>query len=224
MNSNKKIPARTVERMVLYKRLLSDLQSRGEKTLFSHQLANLAHNTSAQVRRDLMTIGHGGSPRKGYNISDLLNRISDILDSSNDHYIALVGIGNLGSAILSYFSFSHPGLKIVAAFDDDPEKINRELCGCPCYAISQFKEKVQELGVTLGIITVPASYAQKVADLMVDSGIKGILNFAPVPLKLPENISDARIDIASSLERLAYFSERRDSSGNTQNSSAAHRE
>lgn len=209
MKPTKGIPARTIERMVLYKRLLADLQSKGQRTLFSHQLAALAHNTSAQVRRDLMTIGHGGSPRKGYDVAELIRKISEILDGSNDRIIALVGVGNLGRAILSYFTYRHPGLTIVAAFDSDDAKVNRVISGCRCYHISRFEEKVKELGINLGIITVPASHAQETADRMVAAGVKGILNFAPVPLKLPDDVFADRIDIASSLEKLAYFADRR---------------
>ena len=207
MKLNKNIPARTIERMVLYKRLLSDLLSKGQKTLFSHQLAALAHNTPAQVRRDIMTIGHEGSPHKGYEIATLISHISEILDGSNDRSIALVGIGNLGRAILSYFTFRHPGLTIVAAFDMDESKVNRVISGCRCYHISEFPERVKEFGINVGIITVPASYAQDVADVMVAAGIKGILNFAPVPLKVPESVYTDRIDIASALEKLAYFAD-----------------
>lgn len=125
MKLTKNIPARTIERMVLYKRLLSDLLSKGQKTLFSHQLAALAHNTPAQVRRDIMTIGHEGSPHKGYDIASLISRITVILDGSKDRSIALVGVGNLGRAILSYFTYRHPGLTIVAAFDTDESKVDR---------------------------------------------------------------------------------------------------
>lgn len=207
MKTLKDIPARTIERMVLYKRLLIDLQSKGERMLFSHQLAELAHNTSAQVRRDLMTIKHGGSPRKGYDVAELIRKISEILDGSNERIIALVGVGNLGRAILSYFTYRHPGLNIVAAFDSDDAKVNRVISGCRCYHINDFEEKVRELGINLGIITVPASYAQDTAERMVSAGIKGILNFAPVPLKLPDNVYADRIDIASSLEKLAYFAD-----------------
>lgn len=202
------IPARTIERMVLYKRLLGDLQSKGQKTLFSHELAALAHNTSAQVRRDLMTIGHTGSPRKGYDVNELIRKISSILDGSAERIIALVGVGNLGRAILSYFTYRHPGLTIVAAFDTDDAKVNRVISGCRCYHINCFEEKAKELGINLGIITVPAGYAQEVANKMVHAGIKGILNFAPIPLKLPDDVYADRIDIASSLEKLAYFADR----------------
>lgn len=202
------IPARTIERMVLYKRLLADLQSKGQQTLYSHQLAALAHNTSAQVRRDLMTIGQSGSPRKGYDVTELITRISEILDGSKERIIGLVGVGNLGRAILSYFTYRHPGLTIVAAFDSDDAKVNRVISGCRCYHINDFEEKIKELGINLGIITVPAPHAQETADRMVAAGIKGILNFAPVPLKVPDNVFADRIDIASSLEKLAYFAER----------------
>ena len=100
MKLTKNIPARTIERMVLYKRLLSDLLSKGQKTLFSHQLAALAHNTPAQVRRDIMTIGHEGSPHKGYDIASLISRITVILDGSKDRSIALVGVGNLAAVTI----------------------------------------------------------------------------------------------------------------------------
>ncbi len=207
MKLTKNIPARTIERMVLYKRLLSDLLSKGQKTLFSHQLAALAHNTPAQVRRDIMTIGHEGSPHKGYDIASLISRITVILDGSKDRSIALVGVGNLGRAILSYFTYRHPGLTIVAAFDTDESKVDRVISGCRCYHTRDFESKVKELDINVGIITVPAGQAQAVADMMVAAGIKGVLNFAPVPLRVPDSVCADRIDIASSLEKLAYFAD-----------------
>lgn len=205
MKKNNPIPARTIERMVLYKRILSDLHSKGVSMLFSHQLAELAHNTSTQVRRDLMEIGYSGSPRRGYNVTELISAISRILDGSHERIIALVGVGNLGRAILSYFTYKHPGLTIAAAFDSDERRINRVVSGCRCYHFDLFDSLVQEKKINLGIITVPAAAAQSVADRMTGAGIRGILNFAPVPLKVPEGVFVDRIDIASSLEKLAYF-------------------
>ena len=199
------IPARTIERMVLYKRILGDLQGKGVSMLFSHQLADLAHNTSTQVRRDLMEIGYSGSPRKGYNVAELISAISQILDGSRERIIALVGVGNLGRAILSYFTYNHPGLTIAAAFDTDERRINRVVSGCRCYHFDRFEELVREKQINMGIITVPALAAQSVADRMTAAGIRGILNFAPVPLTVPEGVFVDRIDIASALEKLAYF-------------------
>lgn len=191
--------------MVLYKRLLSDLKSKGVQTLFSHELAELANNTSTQVRRDLMEIGQTGSPRRGYDVVQLINNISRILDGSEERPVALVGVGNLGCAILSYFSYSHPGLTIAAAFDRDSGKVGRTVAGCRCYHMNQLETLVHEMKISLGIITVPAIAAQEVADRMTGAGIRGILNFAPVPLKVPEYVYVDRIDIASALEKVAYF-------------------
>ena len=205
MKKKTPIPARTIERMVLYKRILGDLQGKGVSMLFSHQLADLAHNTSTQVRRDLMEIGYSGSPRKGYNIAELISAISQILDGSRERIIALVGVGNLGRAILSYFTYKHPGLTIAAAFDTDERRINRVVSGCRCYHFDRFEELVREKQINMGIITVPALAAQSVADRMTAAGIRGILNFAPVPLAVPEGVFVDRIDIASALEKLAYF-------------------
>ncbi|MBQ9336163.1 MAG: redox-sensing transcriptional repressor Rex [Lentisphaeria bacterium] len=206
MNRTNPIPERTIERMVLYKRILTDLQSKGVVSLFSHQLAELAHNTSTQVRRDLMEIGYSGSPRKGYQVADLINAISTILDGSQERVIALVGVGNLGRAILSYFTCKRAGLSIAAAFDADERRVNRVVSGCRCYHLDQFENVVKEKRINLGIITVPAAAAQSVADRMTGAGLRGILNFAPVPLRVPDNVFVDRIDIASALEKLAYFS------------------
>jgi redox-sensing transcriptional repressor len=206
--SKKDIPVKTVERLVLYKRLLKDLQTKGENSLYSHQLAKMANNTPAQVRRDLMMIGYsGGTPRKGYQIEELIERITSVLEETEEKKIILVGIGNLGRAILSYFSFQHPGLSIVAAFDNDENKTNRVIAGCRCFHLRELEEKVKEFGATIGVITVPAQHAQAAADVMVEAGIKGILNFAPVPLKLPENVFNDRIDISMALEKIAYFAD-----------------
>ena len=204
-NNPDPIPARTIERIVLYKRILGDLEAKGIKMLFSHQLAELAHNTSTQVRRDLMEIGYSGSPRRGYNVSELILAISRILDGSRERIIALVGVGNLGRAVLSYFTYKHHGLSIAAAFDTDERLVNRVISGCRCYHLDRFEDLVREKQINMGIITVPADAAQSVADRMTGAGIRGILNFAPVPLRVPDGVFVDRIDIASALEKLAYF-------------------
>ncbi len=205
MKRNSDISVRTIERLALYRRLLRDLSGRGEVHIFSHQLAELANNTSAQVRRDLMLTGYTGTPRKGYEIKELIERISAHLDLDGEPKIALVGIGNLGRAILSYFSYQQPTLKIVAAFDTDENKTNRVIGGCRCHHLRDFAEVVKKEGITLGIITVPAQGAQEVADTMTAAGISGILNFAPVPLRVPDNVCTDRIDITTALEKVAYF-------------------
>ncbi|OGV49927.1 MAG: hypothetical protein A2017_10570 [Lentisphaerae bacterium GWF2_44_16] len=205
MGNARKISMKTLERIVLYKRILGDLAAKGQKTLYSHQLAELAHNSPAQVRRDLMITGYSGTPRRGYTTEDLIKKISVTLNETAEQKIALVGIGNLGRAILAYFNYQQPSFSIAAAFDSDETRVDRVIAGCRCYHLREFESKVKELGVTLGIVTVPASSAQTVADMMVSAGIKAILNFAPVPLKVPSNVFADRIDITMALEKIAYL-------------------
>lgn len=202
---HKQIPEKTVERLVLYRHLLRDVLASGRETLYSHELAALAHNTPAQVRRDMMIIGYSGKSRKGYGASELIKCIGQILDESTETKIALVGIGNLGRAILSYFSTRQGALSVAAAFDSDETRTDRVIAGCRCFNVKDFKDKVKELGITVGVITVPAKYAQPTANMMIEAGIKGILNFAPAPVQVPEGVFCESIDISTTLEKIAYF-------------------
>ncbi len=201
------IPSRTVERLVLYKRLLTDSRERGVKNLFSHQLAVLAHNTAAQVRRDIMTIGYEGSPHQGYSIEDLIGRIDSILEGTGQRSAVLIGVGALGRALLSFFTTRSQGITITAAFDSDETRTGRVICGCRCFPAAEFAERLAENSAQVGIIAVPEADAQKAADLMIASGIRAILNFAPVPLKTPDDVCVERMDISGALEKLAYFAE-----------------
>lgn len=196
---------KTIERLILYRRILERLQAEGVAHVYSHELAERANNTPAQVRRDLMVMGCSGSSKSGYLIKDTLVSIGEVLDRGGDHGIALVGVGNLGRAVLSYFSCQQPRFRIKAAFDSDSTKVDRVISGCRCHHVADFGSKVSELGVTLGIITVPAQHAQSVADMMVDAGIRGVLNFAPAPLRVPDSVFIDQIDITMCLEKVAYF-------------------
>jgi redox-sensing transcriptional repressor len=177
----------------------------GTNSIYSHQLAALAGGTAAQVRRDMMSIGYIGSPKRGYDIHELVESIGVFLDSPKSQGVALVGIGNLGRAIMSYFAGRRPRLSIVAAFDVDPYKISRVILGCHCYHSSQLTEIVSSLDIRVGIVTVPAAEAQSTAEQMVSAGIRGILNFAPVPLRVPPDVYVEDIDMTMSLEKVAYF-------------------
>jgi len=204
MKKTEELSERTIERLTLYRRLLSDLREKGLEHIYSHQLAEFISNTPAQIRRDIMMIGYVANSKKGYTITDLIEKIDSVL-SCCDSRIALVGIGNLGRAILSYFNQQHSALRIVAAFDNDESRINRVIAGCRCYPIRILKEKVEEEKISLGIITVPGQSAQDVADILADAGIRGILNFAPVPVKVPDGLYADRIDITTAIEKVAYF-------------------
>ena len=205
MNNKSKIPAKTIERLAIYRRQLRELKTNSLSHIYSHQLAELANNTPAQVRRDLMIIGcSGGNPKQGYSIDYLLDSINSLLDKDIQN-IALVGVGDLGKAILSYSNIQYSNLAIAASFDIDKEKIGKVIANCSCYDISEIKDKIKELNINLAIITVPVNQAQIVADKLIASGITGILNFAPVSIRVPDYVYLERIDITMKLEKVAYF-------------------
>jgi redox-sensing transcriptional repressor len=165
----------------------------------------MAGGTAAQVRRDLMTLEHTGSPKRGYDVKDLSDHIGVFLDAPDGQGVAFVGIGNLGRALLSYFAGRRPKLAIAVAFDNDPAKVNRVIHGCRCYPVSELSKVVRELGVRIAVLTVPAREAQNIADELVEAGVSGILNFAPVPLRVPPGVYAEDIDMTMSLETVAYF-------------------
>jgi len=199
------ISPKSIGRLSLYRRILNVLQGEGVRNVYSHQLAALAGCTAAQVRRDLMLVGYRGSAIHGYEVARLIESLREFLDAPGGQGAALVGVGNLGKAILSYFAGRRPNLRIVAAFDSDPYKANRVIHGCRCYAMENLQEVCRSQGIGLAIITVPAQAAQAVADALVKSGVRGILNFAPVRLRAPPHVHVEDIDMIVSLEKAAYF-------------------
>ena len=196
---------RTIGRLSLYRRLLSSLLADGIKNTFSHQLAALAGVTAAQVRRDLMVIGYSGTTKRGYQVQELIGSIAQFLDAPSGQAVALVGVGNLGRAILSYFAGRRPHLSIVAAFDNDPQKTGRVIHGCHCYGLDDLPAVVAREDIHVGVITVPAMAAQAVAEMLVGAGARGLLNFAPVRLRVPHHTFVEDIDMTMSLEKVAFF-------------------
>ncbi len=173
--------------------------------MVSSELARMAKVTSSQVRRDLMALDIKGNPARGYDTKDLLDSIGRFLDGKRPEKVVLVGVGNLGRAILGFFHGRRPNLNIVAAFDRDPSKTGRVIHGYRCLPMEKLPEVVAREGVRVGILTVPASEAQKVATAMVGAGVVGILNFAPRCLALPEHVFVEDIDMTTSLEKVAFF-------------------
>jgi len=199
------LPIKTIERLSQYRRLLLNRLASGRSNVFSHELASWLNLTSVQVRRDLMLIGCTGSQSKGYSISDLVSRIGRIIDRDSTQRIAVIGMGNLGRAITSYFSGKRDKLSIVAVFDNDTQKTDRIISGVPCYHINHIKEKIKLEGIRIAILTVTPSVAQDVAKILVESGIKGILNYTSVPISVPPDVFLEDYDMVTSLEKLAYF-------------------
>lgn len=198
-------PERVIERISLYRRLLNTLKGEGRVAIFSHQLAQLASGTAAQVRRDMMTIGVTGSPAHGYRVQDLIEAIGGYLDSVQPENVALVGIGNLGRAIMAFFQGRRPNLSIVAAFDVDPEKVGRVIHGCRCHPLEDLERVIRERDIRVGVVAVPAAVAQDVADRLARGGVRGIVNLAPVRLNVPPGVYTTYLDITMSIEKAAYF-------------------
>jgi redox-sensing transcriptional repressor len=198
------LPGKTIERLSQYRRLLYNSIQEGKANIYSHELARLMNLTPVQVRRDLMLIGYSGSQSKGYVIKDLITLIGKIIDSESGQRIAIVGMGNLGRAITSYFLGKRDKLSIVAAFDKDPQKTDRIIAGVPCHHINKLKEIIPAENISIAILTVAPEATYEVAKLLMEAGIKGILNYTSVPLTVPEGVHLEEYDIVTSLEKLAF--------------------
>lgn len=200
------IPARALTRLVMYRLLLEDLQTKGKEHIFSNEMSDIAGNTAAQVRRDLMAVGYSGSTRHGYCIAQLLKAVRSLLEPPEGVTLAIAGVGNLGRALLGYFSLRGPLFRIVSAFDSDEHKVGRTIAG---YHILHTRDMVGAMLLApaqLGVITVPADQAQKIADIFVRANVKGIVNFAPIPLRVPSDVWLEDMHITATFEKVAYFS------------------
>jgi redox-sensing transcriptional repressor len=200
-----KIPTRTVERLARYRRIVRERADKGVQSLYSHELAALAAGTAAQVRRDLMSIGCTGSSNYGYRVVELLESIGRAIDDFDIQRVALVGVGNLGAALLDFVVHCCPNIVISAAFDLDFTKTDRVYHGVHVYNDSRIAEIVREEKINVAIICVPASAAQEVVDQLVAADVTGILNFAPKILRTPINVYVEQIDMTVALEKVAYF-------------------
>lgn len=199
------LPEKTVERLSEYRRTLLDCLNQGKSHIFSHELAALLHNTAVQVRRDMMLMGFTSMQRKGYAIKELIEAIGELIDTTEGLNVAVIGVGNLGRAITGYFRGKRSKLNIVATFDIDPEKIGRMIAGVKCFHLDEFNKLVEELQVSIAILTVPPEHARKIADFVASAGIKGILNFTTAPLNMPPHVYLEEYDMITSLEKIAYF-------------------
>lgn len=203
------LPDKTIERLSQYRRNLLIILAKGKEFIFSHEIAQLLHITPVQVRRDIMLIGYNGTLRRGYDIKELIDLIGNIIDTNDGQNVCIMGLGNLGKAILNYFAGKRPKLKIVAAFDTNPEKIGHLYAGVPVLHVDELNEKIKSLDISIGIITVPFDKALETANLLVDSGIRGILNFSSKPLNLPEHVYLEEYDMITSIEKVAYHTKRK---------------
>ena len=201
----KTLPEKTIERLSVYRRTLLNCLSNGKNYIYSHELANLHSITAVQVRRDIMLIGYSTTLKKGYDVKALVELIGEILDSQKPIKVAIVGIGNLGRAITTYFKGKRSQLQIVAAFDTDPEKVSRVISGVKCYSMHDLKNVINNQDISIAILTVPPDYASQVAENLVMAGVKGILNYTSVPVNVSSDIVIENYDMTTSLEKVAYY-------------------
>jgi redox-sensing transcriptional repressor len=199
------VSRKTVSRMSRYRRLLSSLRAEGVESIYSHQLARHAVVSAAQVRRDLMVIGYSGSPNKGYDVDACIASIGTFLDGTVSQEVALVGVGNLGRAVLAHFEDETSSVAIVAAFDVADGLTDTVVHGVRCFDAGRMETLVRDLGLEIAVLTVPADAAQEAADTLVRAGVKSLISFAPVPLHLPNDIFVEYMDITAALESAAYF-------------------
>lgn len=199
------IPRKAVYRLSVYLRCLQRLKTNDIRTVSSEALAKAARVKSTQLRKDLTYFGQFGTRGLGYDVEQLSKMISDLLGTTSLQPVILVGVGNLGLALLSYKGFEQEGFEIVAAFDLDYARKKDKIAPTPLYPMERLGEIVQKREVRMAIITVPAPGAQEVANQLIDAGITGILNFAPIVLHVPDEVMVNNVNLAIELENLSYF-------------------
>jgi redox-sensing transcriptional repressor len=199
-----KIPNETVRRLPVYLRGLALMSQQGLSSVSSSKLADFVSVNPWQIRKDFSYFGDFGTRGVGYGIENLAKQIKKILKLDTMRKTALVGVGNLGSAIMAYTGFGTYGFQITAAFDNDPAKIGRKMNDVAVESISML-DTLGRRQVDMAIIAVPEQAAQDVADALVRAGIKGILNFSPRRIIVPKKIKVITIDIATDLARLPYY-------------------
>jgi len=203
-----KIPEKTVTRLSIYLRCLEELEVGGVTSVSSRQLAERFGLNSAQVRKDLAYFGQFGVRGLGYYIAELKHNLERILGLKQDWEVALVGVGNLGSALIAYKGFQARGFKIGMAFDADPAKVGQVVGDVPIVEIAKLVQTVRRKKVKIAVVAVPATAAQSVADLLVEGGVTAILNFAPAQLTVPDGIKVQNVDLSVLLKTLSYHTVR----------------
>lgn len=194
-----------IRRMPIYLRFLNELSMKGITTVSSRDLGQRLDLNPAQIRKDLAYFGDFGRKGIGYDVNYLIEKIKQILKLDQVTHVALVGAGNLGRALCNYNAFLKDNMKIIAIFDNFPDKIGEVINNMTVQSMDELKETVEKYNIKAGIITVPAHEAQHVADLFVEAGVAGILNFAPVILHVPKEIRVHNADFTAELQSLAYY-------------------
>jgi redox-sensing transcriptional repressor len=199
------IPRKAIYRLSVYLRCLQRLKSNGIRTVSSDALAKAAGVKPTQLRKDLTYLGQFGTRGLGYDVELLAATIADRLGANSLQPVILVGVGSLGTALLAYRGFEREGFEIIAAFDADTKRKRTRQISQPIYPMEKLRSFVRDHGVKMAVLTVPATAAQEVTNQLVETGIYGILNFAPLVLQVPEEVVVNNVNLAIELENLSYF-------------------
>jgi len=205
LSSQTDIPRKSIYRLSIYQRCLERLRENGLETVSSNALAKAAGVKSTQLRKDLAHFGQFGTRGLGYNVEALIEVITGVLGTNSLLPVILVGVGNLGAALLRYSGFVKEGFEISAAFDADPKRAKLVKANVPVMDASQMAQYVKLNNVKIAILAVPPETAQEVANNLVHVGVQAFLNFSPTVLKTPDNVIVNSVDLALELEHLSYF-------------------
>lgn len=200
MNINKN----TIIRLSRYKNALTRFQSLGFVKVFSDNLGDAVGVTAAQVRKDFSLFGVSGNKKGGYQIDQLIEKLNSILGKNETQKVIITGCGHIAAALMRYKGFEKEGIRIVAGFDIDPAKVNRS-SQVPILPLEELREYVKSHAIKIGIVAVPDIAAQQVVDSMLSAGIKGVLNFAPIRLKVSEEVVINNINVEYELENVIYY-------------------
>jgi redox-sensing transcriptional repressor len=205
MPESKPVPDIVIGRLPIYLRALTHMLEEGKQITASKDLAQRLGISSAQIRKDLSHFGEFGKQGMGYDIAYLRDQLRSILQVERQWDVALVGAGDLGHAIAHYGGFEGRGFRVACVFDDNPQKVGRRLGKFEICDVANLPERLQELGVQIAIVAVPASAAQAVVDDLVQGGVKAILNYAPITVTVPPGVRVQYIDPVAHLQRMTYY-------------------
>ncbi len=200
------IPQAVIKRLSLYSRILQDLELENVEKISSADLGRRLGFNSAQVRKDLACFGQFGVPGFGYYVSDLRKNLRSILGKDRTVRVILIGVGNLGSALISYHGFTKQGFKMMWGFEAQPEAATQRVRSeVPIYHVDELESKIQGESVDIAVLAVPATEIQSIAERVVAAGVKAILNFVPARIEVPEEVQVRYVDLALELESLSYY-------------------
>lgn len=203
------IPEASIARLPLYLRALQSMADRGVTTVSSQQLAVASGVNSAKLRKDLSHLGSYGTRGVGYEVAYLVYQISRELGLTQDWAVAIVGVGNLGRALANYGGFASRGFRAACLVDADPAQVGQRVGGLVVHHLDDLERLIAEHRIAIGVITTPASAAQRVADRLVAAGVRSVLNFAPTVLSVPPDVELRKVDLSTELQILAFHEQRR---------------